>query len=77
MNIMFYAIRIDLSADRDYGANELAIIATLHQASTQTYDIDAYANAVTKNITKIKNIILFFSTFFVRNLRMLVDSALL
>ena len=55
MNIMFYAFRIDLPADRDYyGANELAIIATLHQSSTQTYDIDAYANAVTKNITKIK-----------------------
>ena len=54
MDIMFYAFRIDLPADRDcYGANELVIIATLHQVSTQTYDIDAYANAVTKNITKI------------------------
>ena len=35
MDIMFYAFRIDLPADRDYyGANEFAIIATLHQAST-------------------------------------------
>jgi len=53
LNIM-YGFRIDLPADRDYGATEFTIIATLHHASTQTYDIDAYANAVTKYITKTK-----------------------
>jgi len=58
-----YAFRIDLPADRDYRATEFTIIATLHHASTQTYDIDAYANAVTKYITKTKNIILILLLF--------------
>ena len=37
---------IELRADRDYGGTEITIIATLHQISTHTNNINAYANSV-------------------------------